>query len=104
MNKISSIILIIFSLSLLFFSLTGKHGLIQLQKINYEIKKITEKNTEISDNISRIKNKIYGIQNSNAVIEKTAREELGLARSNEVVYVFPDKEDPANKDNEKQKK
>ena len=73
-------------------SLAGPHGLLQLRKVNRELDMLQTKNKQLDTEIIDLNNRIYGVQRSDFVLEKTAREELGFAKPGEVVYVFPDSE------------
>ena len=91
MKKLSGIIFFLITLLVLFFTATGKHGVLHLQKINNEVAILEEENRRLESEILDLKNKIYAIQNSDEAIEKAAREELGLSKPGEVVYIFPKK-------------
>jgi len=70
-------------------TVTGNHGLLHLQKINKELQLIEDKNRELKSDIREVKKDISEIHHSNFALEKKAREELGLSRSDEIVYIFP---------------
>ena len=62
----------------------------QLRKIDNEVHLLEEKNRQLGEGIADAQNQIYGIEQSATVLEKKAREELGLAKPNEIVYIFPE--------------
>lgn len=88
-NRFASLIIIFLSLILFFLSVTGSHGFLALRKIGGEVKQLEEKNEQLSREIVDLNNKIFAIQKSDEVLEQKAREELGLAKPNEIVYIFP---------------
>lgn len=95
MNRVTSIILVLLSALLFLLSMAGNHGFIHLRQLRTEAELLREKDDQLSREIAETTNKIYGAKNSDDVLEQHAREELGLAKPNEVVYIFP--EEPAAK-------
>lgn len=89
MNKLTAYILTIAGLCSLFFSLAGPNGFIQLCRLKHELRSIEQKNNSLQKEIIEVNNSIFGYQNSNYILEQAAREELGLARPDEIVYIFP---------------
>ncbi len=47
-----------------------------------------QKNAELGDSVYELKREVYGLQNDPRVLEKAARNELGMARPNEQIYIF----------------
>lgn len=78
-------------LMILFVSLTGKHGLLQLAKIDKQVDALKERNQSAKSDIAVLQQKIYDARHSNFFLERLAREELGLSRKGEIVYIFPRK-------------
>ena len=89
MGKHSWILITGLSLVLAVFVVIGDHGILKLSAINNELRLIESKNRELESDIVDVKNKIYSIDNNNLTLEKRAREELGLAKKGEMVYIFP---------------
>lgn len=89
MGKHSWIVLAGLSCLLAVFVVIGDHGILKLAAINKELYIIENKNRALESDIIDLKNKIYAIENHNPTIEKRAREELGLAKKGEMVYIFP---------------
>ncbi len=98
MNKISQVIIIAVSLILALFTLTGNHGLLRLLKINREISKLAAQNSILESEIVDTKNKIFALSSSDFVLEKNAREQLGLAKPGEIVYIFSQSDKHSNND------
>ncbi len=89
MGRVSSTILSILIVMLVVFTLFGNHGLVQLMQLSDEIAILSEENQEIEAEIIEIQNQIYGVSSSKLVLERRAREELGLSKPGEIVYIFP---------------
>lgn len=91
MSHLTSAALFCAALVLFFFTVAGNHGLLQLQKINNELDVFERKNRGLEAEIVQVDADIAAIQQKSYLLEQRAREELGYARPNEVVYVFSEK-------------
>ena len=49
-----------------------------------------KKNAEISSQVEELSNKVYSIKHDPRALEIAARNELGLARPNELIFIFED--------------
>ncbi|MCC6932343.1 MAG: septum formation initiator family protein [Deltaproteobacteria bacterium] len=90
MSKYSWIFILVLALAWLAFLFVGDHGLPKLMAINDELSTLKDKNRLIEDNISQTKGKIYSLSNDKFTLERRAREELGLVKQGELVYIFPE--------------
>lgn len=93
LRKLTPAILLSISAVVLFFSVTGNHGLLHLEQLNNELGQTKENNREMESDIAKLSNEIYAIENNKDKLEQIARENLGLARNDEIIYVVRDKED-----------
>lgn len=75
---------------LVVLSISGSHGYLQLRRLDNDVKSLEEKKQQLSEEVVDVNNQIYGLKTSDAVLEQKAREDLGLAKQNEIVYIFPD--------------
>lgn len=89
MRRVTSFLLLALSGILLFFAVTGPHGLLHLRAVDREIEQMAEKNRELDREILSLQNQIYGVQRSDQVLEEHAREQLGLSKPGEIVYILP---------------
>lgn len=92
LQKLTSATLLFVSAILLFFAVTGNHGLLHLEQLNNELSTSKQNNLELESDIAELNNEIYAIENSPDKLEQVAREDLGLARNNEIIYVVRDKD------------
>ena len=92
LRTLTPAILILMSFAVLFFTVTGNHGLLHLQQLNNELQQTKENNRNLESDIAKLNNEIYVIEHSRARLEKIAREELGLSKANEIIYVVPEAE------------
>ena len=91
MSRLSSSVFFFLTLLIVFFTVFGNHGLLHLRSLNNEESSLVEKNKQIEAEIFELRNEIYALENSDFVLEKRAREDLGYTRKGEVVYYFPKK-------------
>ncbi len=92
MNKITSFIILGIAICILGITLVGNRGFSSLMSLDKEIHALKEENKRLKSDIVNLKNKIYAVQHDPITIEKQAREEFGLSKEDEIVYVFPDLE------------
>ncbi len=76
---------------LLYFSLTGDEGLINLYNSHRKTEKMKHEIQELNASIDSLRNTIEMLKNDTAYIERIAREKLGMARKDEKVYKFSNK-------------
>ena len=89
-SKLTITLLIGRSLALLVLTVIGNNGLLHLQDLNNKRDALSHKNRELQSDIAALQHKIVAVRRSNAALEKVAREELSLAREDEIVYIFPE--------------
>ena len=92
MGKLSTITLVCITLLLLFITIFGNYGLTQLTTLNSQVEKMRSKNEQLEAEIVQLENKIHATEFSTSELEKNAREQLGLSKPGEIVYIFPTKE------------
>ncbi|MCC6955039.1 MAG: septum formation initiator family protein [Deltaproteobacteria bacterium] len=88
-RRIAPFVLSLFVVILLVLTTYGSHGLLHLREINNERAQLQAKNDVLERDIARLENEIQALQTSPFAVEEKAREELGLSRKNEIVYIFP---------------
>ncbi len=89
MGRFAPTIIMCIVLLLVFATVTGNHGLLHLQKINNELGLIEGKNRSLESELFEMENRITELKQNPLVLEKRGREELGLSRPGEIVYIFP---------------
>jgi cell division protein FtsB len=76
---------------LLAVTLTGTHGVLRLVDIQSEIGKLTQKDEALEAQLGTIAHELGMMEMGRFALEKKAREDLGLAKRTDTVYIFPDK-------------
>ncbi len=89
MRTITSVVLMFLTVTILYFSLYGPHGLQQLSRVDKEVDDLKNKNRILEERIVETTNEIYALKNSDEVLEDRARTELGMTKSDEIVYLVP---------------
>ncbi len=71
-----------------YFSLTGTHGLLYLDKLDNQLQRISSENKALEREITVLEQNIHSINSKGFYLEKKAREELGLSKKGETIYLF----------------
>lgn len=71
-------------------SLFGDESYRNLHSLRDNLGRQHEKNTELSKQVSSLRREVYGLQHDDRVLEKAARNELGMSRPDELIFVFGD--------------
>lgn len=74
---------------LLVLTVVGSRGLLHLHRIDGELEALEAKNRSIQSDIARSRAEISSVEHNPFTLEKRAREELGLAKPDEIIYFFP---------------
>jgi cell division protein FtsB len=64
----------------------GDHGLVRLFKLRAGYDKLLERNGELEADNARLEVEVRRLREESYAIEKIAREELGMARPDEIVF------------------
>ena len=87
-RKLTPLAILLFATIIASFTIIGNHGVSHLISINKEINLLDAKKRSMDSEISEIKNEIYALEHNPLALEKKARQELGLSKPNETIYVF----------------
>ncbi len=73
----------------LFFLVFGEWGLVHYRRLVEERRLLEERSQALQRENELLREKIYRIRKDDRYLEKVAREEFGLAREGETIYLFP---------------
>jgi cell division protein FtsB len=73
---------------ILFFTVFGDKGLLRIFELRKDKAKIEKRLIEIRSENENLKREVVALQSDRRYIERIARKDLGLVRSNEVIYQF----------------
>lgn len=70
----------------------GKNGLIEYMQVKKDLKGMRAQLGELKIKNLEENAELYGLNSSDAFLEKKAREELKLSKPKETIYLFPNKD------------
>lgn len=76
------------------FSFLSDDGFSRLTALSKSLEHQQRANARLDENVQALKRQVHGLQNDARIVEKAARTELGMARSDELVVVFEKRESP----------
>jgi cell division protein FtsB len=83
-----NIILISISLILAFFLFFNEYGLLKYFKLKKELSDLSSQINDIESDLQNLRSEIDSLNNSNFKIEKVAREQFRMIKTNEKVIQF----------------
>lgn len=84
---LSGVLTIVFLVSFFF----SDRGIAELQHARHRVQQLRADITKLEADNSRLRGEIESARKSTYAVEKIAREDLGMARKGEVVYMLPRK-------------
>ena len=87
-NKIVLAVIVFAMFNLLLVVLFGDNGLIELHRLRNTQRGLIEDNMELTRENLKMYRSIDRLQSDAAYIENIARQELGMIRSNELIFKF----------------
>lgn len=88
MKKFTPAILFLLAIVGTVLSLFGEDGYPRLTSLRQDLHMQREKNAELEARVKELRREIISIEKSDRSLEKRARNELGLARQGEVIFIF----------------
>jgi len=85
-KKLLSLILIVILLALLALTVFGQRGLLHMSRLKAELRLFEESNQRLQKENMELKKQIEQLKHDRRHLEDLARDELGLARENELIY------------------
>ena len=88
MRKCTPYLILILALAMLCFSFYGDDSYSKLLSLKDSLRVQKAHNTKLRDYIDELKGDVVGLQTNDRALEKAARNELGMARQDELVFFF----------------
>ena len=88
MKNFKFVALLLLALGVASFSLATDGGFKRMWRLESSVLAQREKNEELKSNLAALRSDIHGLQTDKRVLEKVARNELGLAAERELIFVF----------------
>jgi cell division protein FtsB len=74
---------------ILFFTVFGDRGLLRIHELKQDKTRIDSRLNDAKNENEKLKLDIVALKNDRRYLERIARKDFGLVRSNEVIYQFP---------------
>ena len=74
---------------MLFFLVFGEWGLLHYHRLSEERRMLEERSQALQRENELLREKIYRITKDDRYLEKVAREDFGLAKKGELIFLFP---------------
>ena len=98
MRITAPIVVLALALCAAVFSLLTDDGFSRLNSLAKSLDLQQRATARLEDGVQALKRQVHGLQNDTRMVEKAARSELGMARSDELVVVFEKKEQARGED------
>ncbi len=88
MKDLTALIIFIIAISIAFLTIYGGDSFSKLSSLrkSYDMQKA--ETDKVKSRVLELRREINGLQNDDRILEKVARNELGMARHGEVIYMF----------------
>lgn len=90
MRRFGSLALVMLALVVLYFSFYGEDSYSRFKGLEQAHSAQKEKNDELRSDLTGLRREVSGLHKNDRELEKVARNELGMARSDEVIFIFED--------------
>ena len=90
-------ILIVCAVAAAIFSFLADDGFTKLGSLSRSLEQQSRTNERLQESVQSLKREVAGLQADAREVERAARSELGMARSDEMVVIFEKKGDASEK-------
>lgn len=88
MKRLAPFVLVLCAIGYLGFSFFGDESYDTLEKLEQNLEHQRVKNLETKSQIEELKKEVFRLQHDERTLEKAARNELGMSRHGELIFVF----------------
>ncbi|MGA2481991.1 MAG: septum formation initiator family protein [Candidatus Acidiferrales bacterium] len=82
-------VLVLLVLFLLVHDVFGTHGFLAMRRAQKEIQRLRDEVTKLNQENLQLEDQVKGLRSDPKLIERIARDELGLARPGEIIIKIP---------------
>jgi len=93
MRQRTTYIVLFFAVIFALFAMFGNDSYSNLSRLRDRHVAQTEYTAEIQNKVQQLQKKITGIQSDDRYLERYARDELGLAGDQELIFIFDDEQE-----------
>ena len=79
-------------------SLFGGDSFSRLRAMQDGLEQQHDKGNALESEVVELRREVYGLQHKDRVLEKAARNELGMARPDELIFIFQEKQEDEAKE------
>lgn len=79
------------ALGFVLFSVFGRGGYSSYFSLRESLESQRRRNSEAAEQVEELQRRVYGLEHDTRILERAARDELGMARPNEMIFTFEDK-------------
>ncbi len=91
LRRWGSAIFVLLLMALVAHVLFAEHGFLAMRRAQKEVEKLRQEIAQLNADNQKLSNEIQALKTDPKLIEKIAREEMGLARPGEMIYKLPPK-------------
>ncbi|MBI1750894.1 MAG: septum formation initiator family protein [Acidobacteria bacterium] len=84
-------IFVLLLMALVAHVLFGEHGFLAMRRAQKEVDKLRQEIAQLSDENKKLSGEIQALKTDPQLIERIARDEMGLARQGELIFKLPQK-------------
>ena len=81
-------------LAVVLYSLLGDESYPKLRQLRSTLQSQKQTNAVLREKVLKLRHEVHGLEGSNRILEKAARNELGMARPGEQIFLFEKKPVP----------
>lgn len=86
-------LLTLLAVATVLLTIFGDDSFARLQSFRQSVERQRDINAHLSEQVQSAKREVNGLQNDSRALEKAARNELGMTRSDEIMVIFNDPQD-----------
>jgi cell division protein FtsB len=88
---VKNLVYILTLLTILSFTIFGRNGFVEYLKFDQQLSSLKSRLNNLKSETNTESNTLYGINNNPGYLEKLGRENLGLSKKGEIIYIFEEK-------------
>lgn len=93
MRSLTPTLLVLLAVSIGALTIVGDDSYSKYVSLQGSLDAQVEKNDQLESKVGELRRKVTGLQSNPRELERAARDELGMARPDELIFVFDRKED-----------
>ena len=87
-RRIAPVVFLVLGLGAVVYSLLGDESYPRLRQLRSTLQSQKRTNAELREKVLKLRHEVRGLESDDRLLEKAARNELGMARPGERIFVF----------------